>query len=287
MKSGEELCHTNVRFPPNKNDVRINLEEPQEEPIFKICLEILKNNIVYNALTESSEVLVIYMRHTVYKNNQNKRYFFYLDSKRFEVDDELLRKALKILPRQPNTQFTQPPNSDELVLFIKRLGYAGSLTTVSQVVVNKLHQPWRTLLNILNKSLTRKDSVIDRAREPISQILWGIVTAKNVDFAESLWEDFRFQINKHNNIGDKHETIPYPRFTKLIIRYLLGQHPNLHKCLDSTHLVADDTWLEKLKYVAKGERKPIFGMPIPEALLSSELKESQVYAAYVEKYPKA
>ncbi|GJY66423.1 hypothetical protein Tco_0468661 [Tanacetum coccineum] len=248
---------------PNKSNVRIDPEETQDEPIFELCLEILKNNT-------------------------NKRYFLHLDSKHFEVDVELLRKALNISPRKPDTQFTQPPTSDGLILFIKRLGYAGSLTTVSQVVVNKLHQPWRTLLNILNRSLTGKASGIDRAREQISQILWGIVNAKNVDFVASLWEDFRFQINKHKNIGNKHETIPYLRFTKLIIRYLLSQHPTLYKCLDSTtNLVFEDTLLENMKYVAKGERKPIFEMPIPEALLSSELKESQAYAAYMDKYPQA
>ncbi|GKB04267.1 hypothetical protein Tco_0832410 [Tanacetum coccineum] len=261
MKSEEELCPTNVRFPLNKSNVRIDPKEPQDEPIFEICLEILKNNTVYNALTDSSEVLVIYMQqfwHTIYKNPHNKIYFFYLDSKRFEVDVELLRKALNVSPRQPNTHFTQPPTSDELVLFIKRLGYVGSLTTVSQM-----------------------------GKRTNFQRPWGIVKAKNVDF-ETLWEDFRFQINKHKNIGDKHETIPYLRFTKLIIRYLPGQHPNLHKRLDfTTHLVADDTRLEKLKYIAKGERKHIFGMPIPEFLLSSELKESQVYSTYVDKYPQA
>ncbi|GJZ43893.1 hypothetical protein Tco_0591148, partial [Tanacetum coccineum] len=112
--------------------------------------------------------------------------------------------------------------------------------------------------------------------------------AKNVDFVASLWEDFRFQINKHKNVGNKHETIPYLRFIKLIIRYLLSQHPTLYKCLDSTtNLVFDDTLLENIKYVAKGERKPIFEMPIPKALLSSKLKESQTYAAYMDKYPQA
>ncbi|GJT11594.1 hypothetical protein Tco_0858636 [Tanacetum coccineum] len=53
-------------------------------------------------------------------------------------------------------------------------------------------------MSILNKSLTGKDSWIDRAREPITE----------------------------------------------------------------------EAHLEKLKYVAKGERKPTFGMPIPEAMLS-------------------
>ncbi|GJT09478.1 hypothetical protein Tco_0856520, partial [Tanacetum coccineum] len=53
------------------------------------------------------------------------------------------------------------------------------------------------------------------------------------------------------------------------------------------HIIANEAKLEKLKYAAKGERKPTFGMPIPEAILSSEIKQSQVYAAYITKYPHA
>nr|GEU51933.1 hypothetical protein [Tanacetum cinerariifolium] len=171
MKSKAELCPVIVGFPPNKSNVRIDPEETQDEPIFELCLEIVKNNTVYTALTDSAK---------------------------------------------------------------------------------------------------------------------GIVNAKNVDIAVSLWEDFRFQINKHKNIRNKHETMPYPRFTKLIIRYLLSQHPTLYKCLDSTtNLVSDDTLLENMKYVAKGERKQIFGMTILEALLSSKLKESQAYVAYMGKYLQA
>ncbi|GKG35057.1 hypothetical protein Tco_0440211, partial [Tanacetum coccineum] len=52
-------------------------------------------------------------------------------------------------------------------------------------------------------------------------------------------------------------------------------------------LIADEVRLEKLKYAPKGECKPTFGMPIPEAILSGGIKETQVYADYVTKYPQA
>ncbi|GJR80670.1 hypothetical protein Tco_0151455 [Tanacetum coccineum] len=103
--------------------------------------------------------------------------------------------------------------------------------------------------------------------EPLSE---GVVTSTNVDFTLLLWEHFRFQINKHKNLATKHEIIPYLRFTKLVIRHLLSHNPNLNKRLDYTpHFIGDEARLEKLKYVAKGERKPTFGMPIPEAMISS------------------
>ncbi|GJY04727.1 hypothetical protein Tco_0370667 [Tanacetum coccineum] len=158
MRSEEELCPTNVRFPPNNSNERIDPDETQDEPFFEISLEILKNNTIYNALT----------------------------------------------------------------------------------LITKVH------------------------------------------------EDLRFQINKHKNLEAKHETIPYLTFTKLIIRHLLSQNLNLNKRLDSPpHLIADDARLEKLKYVAKGERKLTFGMPIPVAMMSSEIKESKAYMNYVTKYTQA
>ncbi|GKB88280.1 hypothetical protein Tco_0960552 [Tanacetum coccineum] len=97
MKSEEELCPTNVRFLPNKSNVRINKEEPQDEPIFDLW-------------------------HTVYKNKESNRYFFHLDNQRFEIVSELIRNALRISPRQPNTEFVTPHVQEELVIFFKQLG---------------------------------------------------------------------------------------------------------------------------------------------------------------------
>ncbi|GJV72303.1 hypothetical protein Tco_1492298 [Tanacetum coccineum] len=56
MRGEEELCPTNLRFPPNKSIVRIDPEETQDEPLYDISLEILKNNTIYNALTLTTEV---------------------------------------------------------------------------------------------------------------------------------------------------------------------------------------------------------------------------------------
>ncbi|GJW04579.1 hypothetical protein Tco_1563435 [Tanacetum coccineum] len=252
MRSEKELCPTNVRFHPNNINVRINPDELQDEPLSDVSLEILKNNTFYNALTLTTKVHVIYMQQfwdTVIKNKQNSKYFFVLDHQRFRIRTDLIHNALQISPRQPNIH---------------------------------LQSNLRIFLSILNKSLTGKASGIDRVREPIVQILWGVVTSANVDFALLLWEHFRFQINKHKNLATKYETIPYLRFTKLVIRHLLSHNPNLNKHLDSTpYFIGDEARLEKLKYVAKGERKPTFGMPIPEAMISKEIKESQAYVNYL------
>ncbi|GJZ39217.1 hypothetical protein Tco_0585780, partial [Tanacetum coccineum] len=70
----------------------------------------------------------------------------------------------------PNKPYTKPPQENELLTFIKTLGYdedlKQKLTVVSQFIATRLHQPWREILSVLNQCLTGKDTSFDRARVP-------------------------------------------------------------------------------------------------------------------------
>ncbi|GJX24377.1 hypothetical protein Tco_0228822 [Tanacetum coccineum] len=119
-----------------------------------------------------------------------------------------------------------------------------------------------------------KASRIDKPREPIVQILWGIVKSANVDFAELFWEDFRFQINRRKNTAAKTEKNTLSQIHQTRHTTFLSYNPNRNKRLDSPiYTVAKAECLKKLKYVAKGEPKgkPTFGMPIPDNMLSKGL----------------
>ncbi|GJU20329.1 hypothetical protein Tco_1153671 [Tanacetum coccineum] len=99
-------------------------------------------------------------------------------------------------------------------------------------------------------------------------------------------EILRFQINSKNNKAKKQEQLPYPRFIKHIINHLLLQNDNLNKQSDSVmHKISEEELVEKLKFVDKGEPKgkPAYGMPIPEVMLSKEIKESIDYINYLAK----
>ncbi|GKC65106.1 hypothetical protein Tco_1097704 [Tanacetum coccineum] len=70
MRSEEELYPTNVRFPPNKSNVRIDPDETQNDPQEQHNLQRINSH---------HEVPVIYMQqfwHTVYKNKQSNKYSF-------------------------------------------------------------------------------------------------------------------------------------------------------------------------------------------------------------------
>nr|GFB72436.1 hypothetical protein [Tanacetum cinerariifolium] len=77
-------------------------------------------------------------------------------------------------------------------------------------------------------------------RYPVLQMMWGIITSSNVDYAELLWEEFvqaiqtfltdKANLNSPTKKGrkDKPHVIPYCHFTKLIICHL-GRTHNIHQ----------------------------------------------------------
>nr|GEX53467.1 putative reverse transcriptase domain-containing protein [Tanacetum cinerariifolium] len=84
-----------------------------------------------------------------------------------------------------------------------------------------MHQPWRTIAALINRSLFRKTTGLDKLRLSKAQILWGMYHLKNLEYVEVLWEDFIYQIDNRAYI--KQEKMYYPRFTKVSIHYFLAQ----------------------------------------------------------------
>nr|GEV57952.1 retrovirus-related Pol polyprotein from transposon TNT 1-94 [Tanacetum cinerariifolium] len=81
---------------------------------------------------------------------------------------------------------------------------------------------------------------------------------------------------------DKPYVIPYCRFTKLIICHLVRTH-NIHQRSASLfHLAEEDLKLGNLKFVPKGEVGEVFGMPIPNELISKNIRNAPYYGAYLE-----
>ncbi|GJX36772.1 hypothetical protein Tco_0248329 [Tanacetum coccineum] len=162
------------------------------------------------------------------------------------------------------------------------------------MAVNNLYQPWRAILSMINQGLTGKTSGYDRPRYPVLQMLWGIITSTNVDYAELIWEEFvqaiqtfltdKANLASHTKKGrkDKPHVIPYCRFTKLIICHL-GRTHNIHQRSASPfHLAEEDLRLSNLKFIPKGKEDEVFGMPIPNELISNNIRNAPYYDAYLE-----
>ncbi|GJZ74773.1 hypothetical protein Tco_0639238, partial [Tanacetum coccineum] len=167
-------------------------------------------------------------------------------------------------PNVTNKPFTKPPTENELLAFIKTLGYdedpKQKMTVVSHFIATRLYQPWRAILSVLNRCLTGKDTSFDRARLSVLQILWGIVHSANLDFASLIWDEFEWQALDRMTRPTKKTKLIYPRFTKLIIDHFLSTNKN-------------------------GEFK--FGMEIPDTMINDAIKQSAGYKVYQSKKKKS
>ncbi|GJU89876.1 hypothetical protein Tco_1302299 [Tanacetum coccineum] len=123
--------------------------------------------------------------------------------------------------------------------------------------------PWRALTTIINLCLTGKTSGFERPRAPVLQILWGV--------------------------GKKKATlivILSVRFTKLIIHHLQSKHKFHPRPGSPLHLPNEEPVLGYLKFSAKGTKREVFGMPIPNNLITADIQGEQYYNAYLEKVAK-
>ncbi|GKF00797.1 hypothetical protein Tco_0027720 [Tanacetum coccineum] len=106
-----------------------------KEPTFQVALDVISLTPFYQAFLITASVLAIYMHE------------FWA------------------------TKFVDPPFEEEILAFIRELGYPRDIKSLSDVKVDTLHQPWRTFGTIINKCLGGKITRNDLLRLSRAQIL--------------------------------------------------------------------------------------------------------------------
>ncbi|GKD40649.1 hypothetical protein Tco_1260856 [Tanacetum coccineum] len=114
----------------------------------------------------------------------------------------------EIFLRVQKRDFDPLPSEEDIVSFLRELSHIGEINSLNDVVVDQMHQPWRTFAALINRGLSGKTSGLDKLRLSRAQILWGMFYQKNVDYVELLWEDFIYQIE--NKVYKKQEKMYYP-----------------------------------------------------------------------------
>ncbi|GJU97955.1 hypothetical protein Tco_1327226 [Tanacetum coccineum] len=186
----------------------------------------------------------------------------------------------EICPRVPSRDFDSLPSEEDTVSFLRELGHTREINSLNDVVVDQMHQPWRTFAALINRGLSGKTSGLDKLRLSRAQILWGMFYQKNVDYVELLWEDFIYQIE--NRVYKKQEKMYYPRFTKAIIHHFLIQEKSLSwRNKIGMHTSKDDYLINSLRFVSAKESTQIYGAILPECLTSPAMKESKAYKTYL------
>ncbi|GKC84905.1 hypothetical protein Tco_1140622 [Tanacetum coccineum] len=153
--SKEQLVPCANRLVIKKNNQRVASDSDITDTMLRFVVEILRHHKLYKPVSLTATVTIIYLHQIV----------------------------LQMSPPDPNNTYTKTPSENQILGFIKTLGYDEDpdtkMSVVSKMVATRLHQPWRAILSVLNRSLTRKDSSWDTVRLPILQILWGIVHSAN------------------------------------------------------------------------------------------------------------
>ncbi|GJX22166.1 hypothetical protein Tco_0226611 [Tanacetum coccineum] len=56
--------------------------------------------------------------------------------------------------------FDELPTDEDIVSLFKELGHTGEIKTITDIVVDQMHQPWRTFATIINRSLSGKTTEV-------------------------------------------------------------------------------------------------------------------------------
>nr|GEY65346.1 hypothetical protein [Tanacetum cinerariifolium] len=80
------------------------------------------------------------------------------------LNGENIRDMLQIFPRLPGHKFKDPPFEEEILSFIRDLGYTGEIKVLTNVNVNYMHQPLRSFAAIIDKCLSGKTTGLDSLR---------------------------------------------------------------------------------------------------------------------------
>ncbi|GJY60818.1 hypothetical protein Tco_0461475 [Tanacetum coccineum] len=175
---------------------------------------------------------------TLGKDTKTGVFSFQRDELWFNLNADLLHNALRITPKDLAHPFVPPLDGDLIIDFVNNLGYPEELYFVSKMHVNNLYQPWRSILSMIDQCLTGKTFGSDKPIHYVLQMLWGVVTGTNVDYAELIWEKFIHAIkNFFSDMANlkvptkkaKPPVILYCQFTKLIIYYLGGEEVETKK----------------------------------------------------------
>nr|GEU52877.1 retrovirus-related Pol polyprotein from transposon TNT 1-94 [Tanacetum cinerariifolium] len=107
----------------------------------------------------------VYKHDTFYRFKMDKQ-------KRFNLTLEIFRDIFKICPRVQGQDFDALPTDEEIVSFLKEFVHTGEINSPNDVVVEHMHQPWRSFAALINKSLSGKTTGLEKLRLFRAQILW-------------------------------------------------------------------------------------------------------------------
>ncbi|GJW53788.1 hypothetical protein Tco_0097873, partial [Tanacetum coccineum] len=143
--------------------------------------------------------------------------------------------------------FEEPPLEEEILSFIRDLRHTSEIKFLSDVNVNRMHQPWRSFVAIINKCLSGKTTALESLRLSRAQILWGMYHNKSVDYVYLMWEDLVYQVENKN----------YKKNNDM-----------------------DDFLFTTIRVISKHQDTHVYGVILPQHLTNQAMLESEAYITY-------
>ncbi|GJS29243.1 hypothetical protein Tco_0489863 [Tanacetum coccineum] len=199
---------------------RLSTTFKPKEPTFQVALDVLSLTPFYPAFLITASVPAVYMQ-------------------------EFWATMCSKLHGQ---KFVDPPFEEEILTFIRELGYPGNIILLSDVKVDMLPQPWKTFGTIINKCLSGK-------------------------------EDLFYQIENKESRMNKY--MFYPRFTKVIVNHFMSRDQSIpRRNKIDWNMDNDDPILITMRFIPQHEVVQRYGTVLPEYLTNQAIKESEAYKTY-------
>ncbi|GJS45358.1 hypothetical protein Tco_0595479 [Tanacetum coccineum] len=243
------------RLKIGKSNLRLSSDLKSKEATLQVVYDVLKLTPFYKAFQITTDVPKIYMQEfwaTTKVHHHSIR--FKMNNKKHIVNLEYFRQMLQICPKLLDQQFEKLPFEEEILTFLRDLGYSGEIKVITDVNVNKLHQPWRLFVAV------------------ISQF-------PDVDNAYLLWKDFVYQVENKN--VKRSNDMYYPRFTKVIVNFFMTKDSSIpRRNKVNWHFARDDPMFTTIKVVSRHEDTQLYGAILPDELTNKAIKYFESYKEY-------
>ncbi|GJW31674.1 hypothetical protein Tco_0051706 [Tanacetum coccineum] len=123
--SEEQLVPRNNRLVIKKNNQCVASDSDITDTMLRFFVGILRHHKLYKPVSLTATILIIYLHQfwTAINHNATRTFTFELDTHTFTLTYGLLRTVLQMSSLDPNNTYTKPPLENQILGFIKTLGY--------------------------------------------------------------------------------------------------------------------------------------------------------------------
>ncbi|GJT56102.1 retrovirus-related pol polyprotein from transposon TNT 1-94 [Tanacetum coccineum] len=211
------------RLKIGKCNLRLSSDVTSKEATLQVVYDVLKLTLFYKAFQVTADAPEIYMQEfwaSAYVHNRS---------------------------------FVEPPLEKEILAFLASLGHSGEIRKITDVNVNKLHQPWRSFAAIINKCLSGKPSY-DSCR---------LLKLKSCGIE-----------NKNTKKGN---AMYYPRFTKLVVNFVMNKDPLItRRNKVNWHYARDDPMFTTINVILRNEDTQLYGL-LASTLTNEDIRNTESY----------